>query len=88
MKKHVSNYFKRFNIGEQDIVYSELSGSPANDLHHIEFGRFKRSDEVENIIALTREEHNLAHGILKKEEKRLTREYLQRKHNEYMARTN
>jgi hypothetical protein len=80
MKKHIKNYLDFFNYGEQDFIPSELSGGPAVDIHHIEFGRYKRSDNIDNLIALTREEHDQAHF---KKQPFLTKKYLFKKHEEF-----
>jgi 5-methylcytosine-specific restriction endonuclease McrA len=69
MKKHIKNYTEKYG---QDNLLCEVCGKPANDLHHIFFGRFNRSDETNNIIALCRTDHLKAHfqkkPYLKKEE--------------------
>ncbi len=81
MKAHVANYLKFLGYGEQDIVPSEISGSPSCDLHHVIWRSQGGSDEVENIIALTRQEHDRAHF---KCEPYLTREELQKVHQRFM----
>jgi len=78
VKAYVKTYIKHFNYCEQDYIPSEISGSPAVDIHHIKYGRYKRDDSIENLIALTREEHNLAH------EKKLSEEYLQKIHLDFL----
>uniref|UniRef100_A0A6M3KN09 Putative homing endonuclease n=1 Tax=viral metagenome TaxID=1070528 RepID=A0A6M3KN09_9ZZZZ len=62
MKKHVKNYFKYFGYIHQNEIMCENCGRLAVDLHHIEYGRYKRDDSVENIIALCRDCHNKAHN--------------------------
>ena len=69
MKAHVKNYFKFFGYGEQDIILCELCGKKAHDLHHIEIkgmgGQKKKQkelDDVNNIIALCRTHHEMAHN--------------------------
>lgn len=52
-----------FGFDVCDFVPSELSGSKAVDIHHIDCrgsgGSSKNTkDRIENLIALTREEHN------------------------------
>lgn len=69
---------KYFGYGEQDIVLSELSGKMATDLHHINYRSRSGGDEAENIIALTRDEHDRAHF---KKKPYLHKEELQRIHN-------
>lgn len=80
MQPHIRNYLKYFGYGEQDIIPSELGGI-ACDPHHVIWRSQGGSDEVENIMALTREQHDRAHF---KKEPYLTREYLQTKHKEFM----
>jgi hypothetical protein len=65
MRKHVKIYMKHFGYGEQDFIPSEVSGARATDIHHIEpkgMGGSKTKDYIENLIALTREEHERAHA--------------------------
>jgi hypothetical protein len=55
---------KHFNLHEGDYVYSEISGLPCTDIHHIDnkgMGGSNNKDYIENLIALTREEHELCH---------------------------
>ncbi|MDA3837257.1 MAG: HNH endonuclease signature motif containing protein [Nanoarchaeota archaeon] len=62
MQKHTKVYLKHFNIGEQDYIPSEISGSPATGgIHHIKFLSAGGKDEIENLIALTKQEHDQAH---------------------------
>jgi hypothetical protein len=60
MKKHVRIYMRYFGYGIDDIIPSEISGLPANDIHHIDcrgMGGSDNRDYIENLMALTREEH-------------------------------
>jgi hypothetical protein len=73
--KYKKNYTKFFGytMDADEYIPSELSGSRAQDLHHITPKRMGGSktciydgvtydiDSAVNIIALTREEHNIAH---------------------------
>ena len=61
MQQYIHNYLNFFGIGEQDILLSEVSGLPAQDIHHIKWRSAGGGDEVENLIALTRLEHDRAH---------------------------
>ena len=81
MRKHVKLYLNHFGYGEQDYIPSELSGDPAVDIHHIEYGRGRRRDVIENLIAITREEHDRAHF---KRKPYLTAEDLQSLHNQFL----
>ncbi len=79
MKKHIKIYFDYFGYSEGSFIPSELSGKAAVDIHHIQFGA-KKVDNIENLMALTRKEHQKAHdGVY-------SREYLQEKHNKFMKR--
>ena len=50
-----------FGYGIDDFIPSELSGGRCSDIHHLN-GRGKGMDVIENLIALTREEHTRAHA--------------------------
>lgn len=61
MKAHTLIYFSFFNYTTADFVPSELSGVKAVDIHHIDprkKGSTELLDRIENLIALSREEHN------------------------------
>ncbi len=76
LPKHIQNYFDFFGLEEGDWVESEISGWTANDFHHIyEKGMGGRPtfthdgveydiDAVENIIAVTRDEHVDCHAVV------------------------
>ena len=64
MKKHTKIYFDYFNVEYNESGWhnckSEISGQKAQDIHHIEargMGGSKTKDNIENLMALTREEH-------------------------------
>jgi hypothetical protein len=65
MKKHIKIYTDQF--GENPM--SELSGCTAQDIHHIIAGGMggskRKEDRIENLMALTREEH-IKYGDKKK----------------------
>jgi hypothetical protein len=82
MQIYMALYMAKFGYGNTDFIPSELSGSRAVDVHHIEarsMGGTKTEDRIENLIALTREEH-LEYG-----DKKQFMEYLYRKHMEFMS---
>ena len=62
MQKHCKNYMKYFGYGEQDKILCEHCGRVACDLHHIVYRSHGGTDEVENIIALCRKCHEMAHN--------------------------
>ena len=64
MKKHTKIYLKSlgYDLGDPNqFIQSELGGK-AVDLHHI----VNRENRIENLIALTREQHQ-KHGEVKKD---------------------
>jgi len=71
MKKHVKNYYKHHELQPCDMVFCEICGQVAVDIHHIEpkgMGGRKDKDDAENLIALCRLCHNRAHaGEINKE---------------------
>lgn len=78
MKKYIKTYCDFFGYVEGEFIPSELSGSFSQDIHHIKKRSQLGKDNIENLIALTREEHNEAHGG------KYTQEFLQEKHNLFM----
>lgn len=49
-----------FQYSPGEFIPSEISGKPADDIHHIDcrgMGGSKNKDSIDNLIALTREEH-------------------------------
>ena len=63
MKNHTKVYFQALGYDISDTyIPSEISRKPANDLHHI----VTREDRIENLMALTRDEH-LKYGEIKSE---------------------
>jgi len=87
MKKHTQKYFDFFGIEYDQSGWhnckSEISGDPAQDIHHIEcrgMGGSKTKDNIENLMALTREEHE-QYG-----DKKQYIDYLKSVHQNYIAR--
>ena len=57
MKNHTKIYLRETGYDETDFIPCEISGRRAVDIHHI-IGRGKKGkDEIENLMALTREMH-------------------------------
>lgn len=77
MQKYIKNYMDYFGYSEGDYIPSELSGKPAVDIHHIIKRSQGGSDEAENLIALTRDEHDKA------ETYKYSKEYLKQRHYEF-----
>lgn len=61
MQAHTKIYLKHFDYGQQDYIPCENCGGKAVDIHHIK-GRGKGKDVIENLIALCRKCHELAHS--------------------------
>lgn len=60
MKKHIKVYLKEMGYEPYELIFSEISGQKASDIHHIVcrgMGGSETKDYIENLIALTREEH-------------------------------
>lgn len=59
MKRHTKIYLDFFGYDLNDFVPSELSGKRAVDIHHIDARGMGGSDRdtINNLMALTREEH-------------------------------
>lgn len=81
MKNHVKIYLSHFGYSEGDFIPSEISGEQAVDIHHIEargMGGSKSKDVIENLMALTREEH------IKYGDKKQHKDYLKGIHLSFM----
>jgi len=61
MQRHTKIYLKHFGYGEQDFISCEHCGKKAVDIHHIIYRSRGGGDNVENLIALCRECHEMAH---------------------------
>lgn len=81
MKPYTKTYIEYFGYGEQDFIPSEITGDQAVDPHHIVPKSAGGGDNIENLIALTRKQHDRAHFRI---EPHLQREELQRIHNNFM----
>ena len=78
MQKHTKVYYKYFDYGEQDVILCEACGRPAVDTHHID-GRGEGKDIIENLMALCRRCHMMAH------ESKISKSELQYIHNNFIA---
>ena len=78
MVKHKQVYLSHFGYGEQDMVQSEVSGKRAEHIHHLIFRSHGGKDEIDNLMALTAEEHEQAHTdpLFNTELMRIHKEYL------------
>lgn len=64
-------YLKHFGYGEQERVPCERCGDEAVDIHHINpkgMGGSKLKDNIENLMALCRVCHTMAHDEHTKDE--------------------
>lgn len=62
MRNHTRIYLEALGYSDTDFIPSELSGSKANDIHHISCkgaggDPSGSKDRIENLMAVTREEH-------------------------------
>lgn len=62
MKRHTKIYMDFFGYDKSDFIPSELSGQPAQAVHHIKCRGMggdpqHKRDEIKNLMALTTEEH-------------------------------
>ena len=62
MQAHTKIYMKHFGYGEQDVILCEACGRKAVDIHHIIFRSHGGNDDINNLIALCRKCHNMAHN--------------------------
>ena len=60
MQPYVKIYLDYFDYKTQNEVLCEACQAPANDIHHIH-GRGKDRDVIDNLIALCRRHHEMAH---------------------------
>ena len=70
-------YFNHFGYDISDFIPCEVCGKTAVDIHHIEargIGGSKEADNIENLMALCREDH------LKYGDKKQHKEFLKDKH--------
>lgn len=60
-------------IAQDEAVLCEITGKPG-EVHHILYLSQGGADDIENLIALTRHEHKVAHGEIKGRERWTTTE--------------
>lgn len=78
MQPYIKVYLKHFNYGEQDFIPCECCSKKAQDIHHI-LGRGKGKDVINNLMALCRKCHTMAH------DEKLSKSDLQYIHNSFLA---
>lgn len=62
MQKHTKIFFNHHGYGEQDTIMCQYCRCRvAVDIHHIEFKSQGGKDEITNLIALCRPDHEAAH---------------------------
>jgi 5-methylcytosine-specific restriction endonuclease McrA len=72
-------YLNHFGYDISDFIPCEVCGKTAVDIHHIEargIGGSKEADNIENLMALCREDH------IKFGDKKQYKEFLKEKHQE------
>jgi 5-methylcytosine-specific restriction endonuclease McrA len=82
MKKHTMTYLNHFGYDISDFIPCEVCGKTAIDIHHIEargIGGSKEADNIENLMALCREDH------LKYGDKKQHKEWLKEIHQERLS---
>lgn len=68
MQKHIKNYLNYFKPHDDQNIPCEVCNNKAVDIHHIilrsKFGKKMKveQDKVENLIALCRKCHDMAHA--------------------------
>ncbi len=62
MQKHVKIYMTKFEYGEQDVILCENCGKVAVDIHHLIFKSLGGKNNIENLMALDRKCHLMAHA--------------------------
>jgi 5-methylcytosine-specific restriction endonuclease McrA len=78
------HYLNHFGYDISDFIPCEVCGKTAIDIHHIEargIGGSKEADNIENLMALCREDH------LKYGDKKQHKEFLKEKHQEKLKQT-
>ncbi len=78
MVKYKQIYLKSLGYSPSDFIACELSGEKAVDIHHIISRGKKGKDRIENLMALTRENH------LKYGDKKQFMKLLLIKHKEFL----
>ena len=62
MPEHTAVYMTAFGYSVGDLVISEISGLPCQDINHLDprgMGGSRLKDETVNLMALTRKEHDV-----------------------------
>ena len=77
MTNHCKIYMKYFDYVTAEEVLCEACGKSANDVHHIN-GRGRDKDVIENLMALCRRHHTMAH------EEKVTKDEMQLIHNYFL----
>jgi len=71
-------YLKHFGYGDQDFVPCELCESGAAEVHHVNYRSLGGGNDIENLMALCRFHHDLAHAGGLKED------FLQDVHDQFL----
>jgi hypothetical protein len=60
MQPYVKIYMDYFGYGEQDFIPCECCTARASDIHHIIFRSQGGTDDIKNLMALCRRQHDQA----------------------------
>jgi len=76
--EHIRVYMEFFGYQIQEDVVCEITGQPANDIHHVR-GRGKGKNVIRNLMALTDEKHIDCHA------ERIKKDEAQEIHDRFIA---
>ena len=62
MQKHTKVYYRYFGYGIDDVILCEACGRKAVDIHHINGRVGEDANKIDNLMALCRKCHTLAHS--------------------------
>ena len=79
MTKHAKIYMKHFGYGADDVILCEACHRKAVDIHHIKYKSRGGKDEIENLMAVCRTCHDLAHN------EKMSESDMQFIHNNYLV---
>jgi 5-methylcytosine-specific restriction endonuclease McrA len=82
MKRHTMTYLNHFGYDISSWIPCEVCGKTAIDIHHVEargLGGSKEADNIENLMALCREDH------VKYGDKKQHKEWLKSIHQERLT---
>ena len=63
MQAHKKIYVEYFRYGEQDMIPCEVCGRMCVDVHHLVFRSHGGGNEIENLMGLCRDHHDMCHDF-------------------------